>query len=74
VPVPIVSGQQAAPMAGQHSPLQTRQSAQISTTHGNSSSDQATGGHQDAPDDGGYNNTELDDDGGRGSSSGPRTF
>jgi hypothetical protein len=73
-PVPIVSEQQAAPMAGQHLPLQTRQSAQISTTHGNSSSGQATGGHQDAPDDGGSNNTEPGDGGGWGSSSGPSAF
>jgi hypothetical protein len=73
-PVPLVSRQYAAPMAGQHSSLQTRQSAQISTTHGNSSSDQATGGHPDAPDDGGSNNTEPGDGDGWGSSSGPSAF
>jgi hypothetical protein len=61
-------------MVGHHSPLQTRQSAQNSTTHGNRSSGQATGGHQDAPDDGGYNNTDPGGGGGRGSSSGPRDF
>jgi hypothetical protein len=58
-PVPFAPRQQTAPMAGQHSPLQTRQSAQNSTTHGNRSSGQATGGHHDAPDDGGYNNIDA---------------
>jgi hypothetical protein len=46
-------------MAGQHLPMHTRQSAQNSTTHGNRSSGKATGGHQDAPDDGGYNNIDT---------------
>ena len=56
-------------MAGHHASLQTRQSAQ-----GNSSSGQAPGGHPDAPDDGGSNNTEPGDGGDWGSSSGPNDF
>jgi hypothetical protein len=68
-PLPLVSSQQAAPMAGHHAPLQTRQSAQ-----GNSSSGQSPGGHPDAPDDGGSNNTKPGDGGGWGSSSGPSAF
>jgi hypothetical protein len=68
-PVPLVSSQQSASMSGHHAPLQTRQSAQ-----GNSSSDQVPGGHPDASDDGGSNNTEPGDGGGWGSSSGPSAF
>jgi hypothetical protein len=73
--VPFAPRQQAAPMAGRHSPPQTGQSAQPSTTQGDSSSGQAPGDYQNATDDGGYNNTDPGGGGGGwGSSSGPSAF